>query len=463
MKLLLRYLSILLLICLAFLFYFSYYGQISYPYQPGPELDKHVRTKFLDRVNEMQPDIVLMGDSMLQRGVDADKLAEGLDKKVLDIALPGSSSTLWYLILKNNILRSPTPPAYLIIFFRDSELTVPGLRVQGKYLEQIDEYASPRDRLLIQRAFVTPMNPIELAAEKFLPPFHFRLQTRTALDSYIRYLLPTHVLGCSETCTDQAMVDLFQGDNMEPNILSNAIDASDDYLYSHKSLDFPHQVDISFLPEFVRLCKENHIQLVAVHMKTLRFIKENSIPPAVLTYRKDIKAYFQQNDVIYLDFSTDSRIPDSGLCGCAASFNGGQEVIYQTVHTGACALPALKKKCVSSENQIPNTRWPISTAVSVTVILSTSLKGKDSDQRRAQRHPGERQHETRDRPAEGTNPNVDGEDKDGQQPAADEYAQGTGNALFPGPGQFRRGDAATDDIGDPISATHDHQRRDTDQ
>ncbi len=310
---------------MAFFLYFSSDGNTAYPYRPGPQFDKHIRLKFLNRIDETHPDIVLMGDSMLQRGIDLHQLEQGLDKKILNIALPGSGSTLWYLILKNNIVRSSTPPAYLIVFFRDSELTVPGLRVQGQYLEQIDEYASPRDHLLIQRAFLFLMNPLELAADKFLPPFHFRRQTRTSLDSFIRYLLPEHIPGCSETCTDQAFVDLFQDNNRDPAIFNEAINTSDDYLYAAKSLDFSHQVDISFLPEFIRLCRENHIQLVAVQMKTLRYSKYDSVPPALLSYRNDLKKYFQQNDVIYLDFSADTRIQDSDFADALHLSSAGKK------------------------------------------------------------------------------------------------------------------------------------------
>jgi hypothetical protein len=311
MKSFLQYLLALALLSLAFLLYFSFYEHVPYPYPAGPRFDKRVRMTYLNQINETHPDIVLMGDSMLKEGIDTDKLEQGLDKEILNIALPGSGSTLWYLILKNNIARSATPPANVVLFFRDSELTVPGLRVQGKYLEQIDEFASSNDQVLLQRAYVNLMSPLEIAAEKFYPPYQFRWQVRTALDRRIRYTLSTYLLDCSEECTDQAMTSVFEGNDMEQGILSNAIDAADEYLYRDESLDFGSQVEVSFLPEFIHLSKENHIQLVVVHMKTLRFSAPNSEPPTLVSYRNDLEEYLAQNGVIYLDFTEDARIQSS--------------------------------------------------------------------------------------------------------------------------------------------------------
>lgn len=308
MKFLLKFLSTLILLNILFYLYLLIYKNISYPFQAGPQFDDNIRTNYQDYINENHPSMVLIGDSMLQRGVNSDKLGQELNQKILNIALPGSGSTLWYLIIKNDILLASTPPAYLVLFFRDSELTAPGLRVQGQYLEQIDEFAASSDQLLIQRAYINQMNPMEIMAEKYFPTYSLRWKIRSNLDYYIRYSLPTYFLACSQTCTNQAMARVFGENNLEPKILSNAIDAGDDYLYTNKSLNFNKQVEISFLPEIIRLCRENHIQLVAVQMKTLRFSKVSLEPPTLKSYRVDLKEYLQKNNAIYLDFSNDSYI-----------------------------------------------------------------------------------------------------------------------------------------------------------
>jgi len=310
MRLLLKYLATLIFLNILFFLYLITFKHVTYPLQAGPQLDKKLRSTYLEKINTDHPDLVLIGDSMLAKGVDPENLAQNLNHKILDIALPGSGSTLWYLILENNIVEAESPPPYLVLFFRDSELTVPGLRVQGKYLEQIDEFATVDDHLLIQYAYINQMSPLELFAERYLPPFNYRWKIRANIDRYIRYSLPNMLLGCSADCTDQAMQVVFGDDNLEPKILSNAIDAADDYLYTRKALDFKNQIDISFLPEIIRLCEEHHIQLIAVHMKTLHVSNDPSVVQAVDLYNTNLAEYFHGHDVIYLDYSKDTQLPD---------------------------------------------------------------------------------------------------------------------------------------------------------
>ena len=283
-------------------------AQMDYPYPVGPQFDKYIRKNYLRTITEQKPDIVLLGDSMLDLGVDRVTLADQLNKKVYKIGLHGSASTLWYLILKNNMIDASIPPKYLVVFFRDSLLTVPGFRVQGRYFEQIDEYATPRDKLLIQRAYLNLISPFEKWTEQYFPPYSFRWQIRESIDSPIRYFLSDRILGCLKGCTDHAMMDAFGDNNMDPNYLSNAIDAADDYMYTPARLDFNRQVEVSFLPEYIRLAREYNIQLIFVELKTLRFASPSQKPPSLEKYHADLRKYLAENKAIYIDFSADPRI-----------------------------------------------------------------------------------------------------------------------------------------------------------
>ena len=161
MRLFRQYLLFFLLSFIALNLYALRRYDLSYPIRLGPELDNAVRQNHTKAIAERQPKIVMIGDSTLTKGVDSLRLSEKLDTPLYSIDMPGSASTLWYLIIKNNIMTAPILPKYLLIFFRDTVLTMPGYRVQGEYFEQIDEYSSPKDELLVERAFVGMMNPME--------------------------------------------------------------------------------------------------------------------------------------------------------------------------------------------------------------------------------------------------------------------------------------------------------------
>ena len=128
--------------------------ETAYPKSIGPKLDRRVRTTHSEGISAHQPKIVLMGDSTLKLAVDFEQLASSLSAKTYGIAIPGSSSALWYLIIKNNIAAANFKPDYLVIFFRELMLTTPEYRVDGNYFTTIDEFASPEDEQLIQFSYL---------------------------------------------------------------------------------------------------------------------------------------------------------------------------------------------------------------------------------------------------------------------------------------------------------------------
>lgn len=276
--------------------------QSPYPRDIGPQLDTYIRPTFIDLLNEQQPEVLLLGDSMLAPAVNAEVLTNHLDRKTIMIGLDGTASTLWYLMIKNNIVLAEHKPKYLIVFFRDAMMTVPGYRVTGRYFEQIDEFAAPTDMLLIERAYINQMTSVEKIMEKYIPPYSLRWRMRESIDYYIRYSLGRVLLDCNKTCMDYAMEVVFQANNLDVTFLSDAIAASDEYFYTEEALNFDEQVGNSFLPEVIRLCKENEIQLVLIRMPILRFEEPGTEPAGLNDYIQDLARYLEENGVPFFDF-----------------------------------------------------------------------------------------------------------------------------------------------------------------
>lgn len=282
--------------------------QVAYPREIKPQFDKYIRRKYVEQMDARHPDIVMLGDSMLRPAINETVLSQKLNRKILTIGLPGSASTLWYLIVKNNIIEAKVPPKVLVIVFRDTMMTVPGYRVTGRYFEQIDEFAGPKDEELVKKAYLNQMNPLEKLAEGYFPPFGSRWNIRQGVDSRIRYTMPNLGLGCDPTCMNNSMEIVFGDANMDVNFLSDALAAADDYLYSKTALDFDQQVGESFLPDLIKLCQDHGIQLILVRMRILRFALPGSEPPGLETYNDGLRAYLAANGVIYFDYSGESRL-----------------------------------------------------------------------------------------------------------------------------------------------------------
>jgi hypothetical protein len=305
--------SITLLGFLSFYSLFRY--QSPYPREIGPQFDSHIRSTYTNILNEQQPEILLFGDSMLGPAVDDEIITNQLKKKTIVLSLPGSASTIWYLIIKNNIVIAEHQPKYLLVFFRDSMMTVPGYRVNGSYFEQVDEFAAPTDELLIQRAYINQMTQLEKIMEAYTPLYGLRWRIRQSIDYYIRYSLGRVLLNCNPTCMDHAMEFVFEASNLDLTFLSDAIAASDEYFYTKEALNFYEQIGKSFLPEVIRLCKENDIQLILIRMPILRFEEPRTQPAGLNDYMQNLAKYSAENGVPFLDFDqkefTDEYFSDS--------------------------------------------------------------------------------------------------------------------------------------------------------
>jgi hypothetical protein len=244
----------------------------------------------------------MLGDSMPGDDIDVQLADERIAPTFELVSLPGTASTVWYLIVKNNIMVAEHKPKYLVLFFRDSLMTVPSYRTTGRYFELVDEFAAPSDTLLIERAYINALTPLEKFAEARLPFYGSRWKIRQSIDYYIRYFVGRLLLKCDTACMDKSMETVFAQDNFDSTLLSDAINTADDYLYTRQALDFDTQIGQSFLPEIVRMCRENGIQLILVRMPTLRFKEPGTKPVGLDKYLQKLSAYLNENNVAYLDF-----------------------------------------------------------------------------------------------------------------------------------------------------------------
>ena len=310
MRLFLRtFLLFLLLVAYTWVDYPKRYN-MQFPREPGPRFDHQMRETYINMLNEQHPDLVLLGDSTLNHGVDPQLLEQLTGKSILNIGIDGSASALWYLVIKNNLTAAQFKPKYILIVFRDSILTAPGYRVQGSYFTQLDEFAYAHEPLLLQRSFLDEMNPLEYAGEKYLPLYGARSNVRGDIDGFVRYSL-TGLAGCDKDCTDTGMYLTFGGADLQQGELRQAVAAAESYLYTQQQLDFHSQVDQSYLPEMIRLTQENHIQLIAVRLKTLASGMGDVESPALKSYVADLSAYLASNNVPFLDFGSDPRLKDA--------------------------------------------------------------------------------------------------------------------------------------------------------
>lgn len=307
MKIFLRFLIILLVGLLLVNAGLVAADRAQFPAQAGPRFDAQIDATHRDGLNAAQPQIVLLGDSMVEENVDVDALSNALGREIYRIGYPGSSSALWYLSIKNNIAASEHPPQTIVILFRDSMLTTPAYRVGGKFDSAIDTLAGAEESTLLQLAYQNRMNPLESFARRYLPLYVVGARIHEGLESPIRLLPVRALLRCGNRCVDNAHMNIFNFRTIAPPAANDPIAQEESILYSAHSLDFAAQVDASFLPEIIRLCRERGIQLIFVRGKTISFA-DLPKPRGLDAYILDLQNYLTTNEASFADLDTDARL-----------------------------------------------------------------------------------------------------------------------------------------------------------
>ncbi len=302
-----RYFSLLLFTLASLCVLIVVRGWVSFPAQAGPDFEAGIDLTHRDGITAEEPQIILLGDSMVDENVDLPMLSEVLGRTIHRISYPGAASAMWYLSIKNNILLSPHRPQVLIILFRDSTPTTPAYRVGGSYDQAIDTLAGADEELFIQLAYLNQMNPLERTARQYFPWYVFGFQFRNSLDLANRTALPRVLLGCGKRCADSAFLNTFSFRTMAAPAANDPIAQSESILYTEDALDFSAQVGNSFLPEIIRLCRENGIPLILVRGKTISFV-ELPKPSGLDDYILELKDYLEKNGVRFADLEGDARL-----------------------------------------------------------------------------------------------------------------------------------------------------------
>lgn len=311
MRFFLKYLALLFLSLAVLTWYIPLRYGLEYPQPAGPRFTDEIRTVHARIIEENRVEIVLVGDSTLDRSVDETLFSQVVGQRAHMIRVPASSAALWYLVLKNIIIGGTTNhPDTMILMFRDTILTLPDYHVRGGREAELDEYATADEDFVRQTAYLNFMNPLEIAAEQYLPLYGARRRITDSLESYSRALLPGLFLSCGVECSARAFGEVFINiENINPDFSQNVLMGEEENLYTPRALNFDAQIGRSFLPELIRLAQENGINLILVHARTLTFPNPESQPDGLAEYKSDLFAYLAQHNVAVLDYSFDPRLP----------------------------------------------------------------------------------------------------------------------------------------------------------
>ena len=283
--------------------------------------DAQVR-QFPRQVATEKPQVVVIGNSMAREGVDAPMLSEALERRVTKLTVDGSMSAFWYVCIKNVIAagwpvgapqadgsRLRKKPEAVVLCFRDQHLTAPTFMLTGSSALAALSLAHPDGEPVLDELAMKPaLGPVKYAAFKYWPLFRARESAQLVTNRRFLNRVLSPLLGLEKRALAAAFYDVLSDRNMDHERINEVVVAGTS-LRDLASLDFAANVEQSFLPPICDELEAAGVRLVVVRMKRLRTARGFEPPEELSQYARDLQAYVEGRGGIYLDYSTDLRVP----------------------------------------------------------------------------------------------------------------------------------------------------------
>jgi hypothetical protein len=238
-------------------------------------------------VREVQPQFVVIGDSMAGIRIDPLQLSRLTRTRVIGLYQQGSPVAYWYLAFKNLVVNNDLKSVRgAIFFFRDDQLTTQ-VQVAPGSLDRVALGREPElDRLLATERLgvFSGVHRAARAAYQF---------DRTRL--WLEPLINNAPAGSPE---------LLQAINTEVFALDKLrkLEAADLAAATDAALDLPASVDRSLLPEIIRLAAQANIRIAFIRVQRRPTADGPPTQSAALKkYADDLKGYLIAHGAYYYD------------------------------------------------------------------------------------------------------------------------------------------------------------------
>jgi len=295
------------------------------PINFSPKIRKTVQTE----IEELNPEILLLGNSVLEEGIDRDLFEKITKKTTIKVSEQGATSAYYYLMIKNNVITAKNPPKYLLLFFLDNLLTRPNFAVTGDYQIILDEIAGDNEQVLVQKAYLNQQNTLEGYFYNHYPIFGERQTVNNAIIDLLKYRLPHLFINCNKVCLDTSLNSAFRYSKMLP--VNTQLDL-DDVPSKNEEWEFGDHVQQSFLPDIIQMTRERGIELILIREKNHNISSIADESSRSRDYYQDMNEYLKTQGVPLLNFAYEPALrQDDYFFDISHLSKSGREVFTRLV------------------------------------------------------------------------------------------------------------------------------------
>lgn len=263
-------------------------------------------------LQKTQPQCVLLGDSMLDSRIDEAVLNGIADRSCAVQARRGTSTAVWFLVLKNLVAAQPKPPGTVIVFFRNRQLTLPAHRATGPHRSRMEPVMREQEPLVEEliAAEMRRRTPwLDRAAQAAYPVQRWRDFWRERLQAWALDIVAS---SRQYVVIRAAARDIFSTKNLRGDQPQDEAQEEGKIGLDEHDHEFADAVEHSFLPPMLKLAHSQGLRLVFFRVKkrpsdTGALADESGTAPA---YQAALRAYLEKAGAILID---ESRDPDLTL------------------------------------------------------------------------------------------------------------------------------------------------------
>jgi hypothetical protein len=272
----------------------TYLPAIEGPRERAPFDDSRV-----EALRRMQPDFVVIGDSMAGSRIDPAVFTGTSRRSVAPLLYAGSGPAWWYLVLKNWVIASGIHPQAVFIFFRDTNLTNVLFRIDATWALDTAAHAREDDlNAAVARRRGTPFHELGAAVDRLYATTEVRRWLEPAITSWpARAMFPYRR---PREAFLQSVNERFGLEHLRP------MDAADMQATEDREADFGGFVDRSELPLMLRDAQQAGLRLIFVRVQ--RRPVGGRAPyqsPALQRYMRALHTYLERQGAALIDDTGD--------------------------------------------------------------------------------------------------------------------------------------------------------------
>ena len=264
--------------------------------------------KPIAHLRKKQPEVVLIGDSVLGGSIDPALFAREIGvRDVESLWNGGAASAAWYLLLKNYVVASGIHPRLVCIFFRERMLTDATFRTTPTYrrfLESLRQNKEPVYDAVLQ-GDEEEQSPLGRAID-WLYPLNTRRHVQQEKISRLDFRVAAG--GVSIGRLRRRMNEIFDVAKLREEIMTESAEVT-----GEKPEEFTADPKRNFLPHIVETAKEAGLPLCFVREKRYP-LPDGTTPQSedIQRYMADLRRWVESHGCAFVDLTNNPK-PDQSM------------------------------------------------------------------------------------------------------------------------------------------------------